>query len=119
MTGAAGTINDPIPTSDPMYAHTNGAEGHFAMVAAEFGIGGTTNKLVASSCAPIGGYAPMFFNEYKNETAQGETFVKNVVIWGLTPTLPPFDPTLLLIGGGIAVIVIVIVVIILLLRRRG
>jgi hypothetical protein len=90
MTGAGGTINDPIPTTDPMHAHTNGAEGHWVMVAAELGIGGTTNKLVASGCAPIGGYAPMFFDEYKNKTADGQTFVKNTIIWGLTP--PPTLP---------------------------
>ncbi|MFX0168456.1 MAG: hypothetical protein ACFE89_03770 [Candidatus Hodarchaeota archaeon] len=119
-TGAAGIINDPIPTTDPMYAHTNGAEGHWTMVAAELGIGGTTNKLVASSCAPIGGYAPMFFDEYKNITADGQTFVKNTIIWGLTPPITPFDPTLLLIGAGVAiVIVIVIVIVYVFMRRRG
>ncbi|MFX1317812.1 MAG: hypothetical protein ACFE9D_06190 [Promethearchaeota archaeon] len=91
-TGLGGIINDPIPTTDPMHAHTNGAEGHFVMVAAELGIGGTTNKLVASGCAPIGGYAPMFFDEYKNVAADGQQFVKNTVTWGLTPPVTPPPP---------------------------
>lgn len=121
MTGAGGTFNDPTPTTDPMKVHTNGAEGHWAMVVAELGIGGTTNKLVASGCAPIGGYAPMFFDEYKGIRADGQQFVKNVVIWGLTgPAAPPFDPTLLLIGAGVAVAVIIVIVIIyFFMRRRG
>jgi hypothetical protein len=64
MTGAAGIINDPTPL-DPMFAHTNGEEGHFVIVAAELGIGGTTHKMVASGCAPIGGYNPMWFDEHR------------------------------------------------------
>ena len=121
MTGAGGTFNDPNPVTDPMKAHTNGAEGHWVMVAAELGIGGTTNKLVASGCAPIGGYNPMFFDESKGIRCDGQQFVKNTVIWGLTgPVAPPFDPTLLLIGGGVAVaVVIVIVIIYFFMRRRG
>ncbi len=111
MTGDAGIINDPTPL-DPMFAHTNGEEGNFVMVAAELGIGGTTNKLIASGAAPIGGYNPMYYNEHRGSILTGEIFVKQAVIWGMegpeTPPPPPIPMELVL--GAVAVVVIVIVI---------
>ena len=93
MTGAAGIINDPT-LLDPMQAHTNGQEGHFVMVAGELGIGGTGHKLVASGCAPIGGYNPMWFDEHRGSILNGSLFIKQTVTWGMTPPLivPPPIP---------------------------
>lgn len=120
MTGAAGIINDPTPL-DPMFAHTNNEEGHFVMVAAELGIGGTTNKLIASGCAPIGGYNPMYYNEHRGSILTGEIFVKQAVMWGMEgPAAPPPLPMDLILIGGVAVVVIVVVIGLayFLLRRR-
>lgn len=120
MTGAAGIINDPTPL-DPMYAHTNGQEGHLVIVAAELGIGGTTHRLVASGSAPIGGYNAMNFEESKGTPLDGPAFVRQTVTWGMEePSLPPPLPMelILLAAGGVVIIVVVIGLAYFLLRRR-
>ncbi len=120
MTGAAGIINDPTPL-DTMYAHTNGEEGHFVMVAAELGIGGTTHRLIASGAAPIGGYNAMWFDESKGTPLTGSLFIKQAVLWGMEePAGPPPLPMDLILIGGVAVVVIVVVIGLayFLLRRR-
>jgi hypothetical protein len=120
MTGAAGIINDPTPL-DTMYAHTNGAEGHFVIVAAELGIGGTTHKLIASGGAAIGGYNAMNFEESKGTPLDGPQFVRQTVIWGMEgPVAPPPLPMelILLAAGAVIIIVVVIGLVYFLMRRR-
>jgi len=121
MTGAGGMLNDPTPL-DPMYAHTNGQQDNFVMVAAELGIGGTTHRLVASGGAPIGGYNPMFLDVSKGIPLTGSQFIKQTVIWGMeepaTIQPPPLPMELIIAAVAVVVVVVVIAIVYLLMKRR-
>jgi hypothetical protein len=113
------TTNDPTPL-DTMYAHTNGEEGNFVMVAAELGIGGTTHRLIASGAAPIGGYNAMWFDESRGTELTGSLFIKQAVLWGMEELVAqplPMD-LILLAAGAVIIIVVVIGLAYFLMRRR-
>jgi MYXO-CTERM domain-containing protein len=48
--------------------------------------------MVASGCAPIGGYNPMWFDEHRGSILNGSLFIKQTVTYGMTPPLVPPPP---------------------------
>jgi hypothetical protein len=123
QTGASGVIVDHTLSEAPMFAHTNGATGHFAMMAAQIGMGADgTNKLVASGAAPYGDYEPMWSDSYKDVPLTGSILVKNTIWWGLLgalPTAAPVDLMIPMIAGWAVAVVFIILFLIVLIRGRG
>ncbi len=122
-TGASGVIVDHTLSEAPMFAHTNGATGHFAMMAAQIGMGADgTNKLVASSASPYGDYEPLWSDEYHEVPLTGSILVKNTIWWGLlgaAPTSAPVDLFIPMIAGWAVAIVFIILFLIVLIRGRS
>jgi hypothetical protein len=114
-------LYEPDDPTVPGYAHTQGQDGPFVMMAGEMYLGPEANsKVIATGSTPYGGYEPIWKDSYHSLTLNGSGLVKNALLWGLEVEAMPigFDPMLLLAIAGIVIVVIIIIVVIIFLRRR-